>query len=54
VFSCIDEDDNKMYALKAVKKKKLNKIMRMTRSKEYNFLESEMAILKKLEHPNCL
>lgn len=54
MFSCIDEEDQKMYALKAVKKKKLHKIMRMTRNKDHNYLDSEMAILKKLDHPNCL
>lgn len=43
-----------MYAMKAVNKKKINRMFKTTQKKQYNYLETEMAILKKLDHPNVL
>ena len=63
VFACENQDDKKMYAMKCVNKKKLNKMLMGNKKAQYSFLESEMAILKKLvinifsltqDHPNVL
>lgn len=48
VFKCINENDKKEYAMKILKKDKMNNNFKMQGKKVYNFLESEIAILKKL------
>lgn len=45
---CVNENDKKTYAMKAINKRKLNKKYLQTKNQAYNFLETEMAILKKL------
>lgn len=48
VFMCINELNKKVYAMKKINKRKLNKMYLITKKQEYNFVAIEMAILKKL------
>jgi serine/threonine protein kinase len=48
VYKCINDNDKKDYAMKILKKDKHNSNFKMQGKKVYNFLESEVAILKKL------
>eukprot|EP00347_Sterkiella_histriomuscorum_P020907 403336004 len=54
VYECINEDDQKSYAMKIIKKNKLKRQFQFSKKKAETFLETEMAILKKLDHPNVL
>ena len=45
---CVNEINKKMYAMKKINKRKLNKMYLITKKQEYNFVDIEMAILKKL------
>jgi [calcium/calmodulin-dependent protein kinase] kinase len=54
VFKCTNENDKKAYAMKIVNKKKLNHSINFSKKKSYSFVETEIAILKKLDHPNVL
>ncbi|CDW87460.1 UNKNOWN [Stylonychia lemnae] len=49
VYECNNENDNKTYAMKIIKKKKLNRQFNFSKKKAQNFLETEMA-----DHPNVL
>lgn len=48
VYKCLNDTDKKEYAMKILKKDKMNSNFKMAGKKAYNFLESEIAILKKL------
>lgn len=50
---CKNVEDDKMYAIKILNKKKLSKMF-LRKNKATELIESEMAILKKLDHPNVL
>ena len=54
VFKCLNENDKKFYAMKVINKRKLTKFKFQTKSSPYSMLETEMAILKKIDHPNVL
>jgi len=44
----LNQDDQQTYAIKAISKKKLNRMNYNSKKRGFGFLESEMAILKKL------
>jgi hypothetical protein len=48
VYKCINEDDKKEYAMKIISKRKLNRSFNHQNKRAYSFLETEIAILKKL------
>lgn len=51
---CINEIDKKCYAMKVINKKKLSRHLIHAKTKANIMLETEMAVLKKLDHPNVL
>lgn len=54
VYMCINEIDKKCYAMKVINKKKLSRHLIHAKTKANIMLETEMAVLKKLDHPNVL
>ena len=48
VYRCVNEHDGKDYAMKIINKKKLNRMFNFSKKKAYSFMETEMAILKKI------
>lgn len=51
---CLNEITRKVYAMKVINKKKLARQLMHTKQKANNMLETEMAVLKKINHPNVL
>ena len=47
MYSCINENDKQTYAIKIINKKKMNSRFNASR-KLFSFLETEMAVLKKM------
>ncbi|CDW87678.1 protein kinase domain containing protein [Stylonychia lemnae] len=54
VVMCIDQNTQQQYAMKIMNKKKLKKIFVGKNKFAYDAVETEMAILKKLDHPNIV
>lgn len=51
---CLNENDKRLYAIKAINKRKLQRLLINSSTKPIKMLETEMAVLKKLNHPNVL
>lgn len=48
VWHCIDDKEKKSYAMKIIKKNKTNWHLNLLKNNTFDFLEKEMAIMKKL------
>jgi serine/threonine protein kinase len=51
---CVNTDNKKMYAMKVLSKKRLNRIFISKTRTALNDVEKEIAIMKKLDHPNIV
>eukprot|EP00347_Sterkiella_histriomuscorum_P018998 403343360 len=54
VVMCIDQQTKIQYAMKIMNKRKLKRIFISKNKHAYDTVETEMAILKKLDHPNIV
>jgi serine/threonine protein kinase len=54
VVQCMDQKTKEIYAMKIMNKAKLKKIFVSKTKHAYNAVETEIAVLKLLEHPNIV
>jgi serine/threonine protein kinase len=54
VAQCMDQSTRQIYAMKVMKKSRLKRIMIGRGKAAYSQVEAEIAILKKLNHPNIV
>ena len=51
---CRNEDDGQEYAVKIMNKKKLKRKFMGWRSNAYGLVQKELAVLRQIDHPNCV